>query len=243
MRTAGHGDDTLPSLPLTGVVKDRHALRRLHKLKEEAGVAAKIRQGGSHAPFPEAAILGTVGPIDCAASTAACASPGDRDVERRRLLSSGRRRPVLSSFAAREFVLAQVCCLKKGELKFPHYRPLLLNLRRERRNSPVRRIDDERRPAAHGLVCCEDRRVIGAADILLGSATAAALVSLSTNGGRSLLIEFGSFLVGKEFPIGVPSWPLQRYLAVARPDALQVRFAPRRAGHLRGFAGPQLRPR
>src|SRR5258705_4230806 len=58
MRAAGHGDGALPSLPLAGVVEDRHAPGRLHDLQEEAGVATEIRQCGGHAPLTESPILG-----------------------------------------------------------------------------------------------------------------------------------------------------------------------------------------
>jgi len=89
-------------------------------------------------------------------------------------------------------------------------------------------------------MCGEHRRVVSAADILLRPALATGLVSFPTDGLSALLVEFSSLLLGEEFPVCILGWALQRDLAVARPDALQVGFAPRRAWRLRDVAGTQL---
>src|SRR5882672_6025648 len=137
MRIVGDRDDALPSLPLAGVVENRRAFRRLHNLEEEARIAAKIRQDGGHAPFPEAAILWTVGSVDNAASGPEPAGSADRQVVGGRLRSSRGWRPIFPAFAAGQLVLAQVCGLHEGQLKISDGGPLLLSLRRQRRNSPV----------------------------------------------------------------------------------------------------------
>src|SRR5215470_13543816 len=101
MRVVGERNDALPSLSLAGVVENRHTLRRLHDLKVETGVAAKVRQGRGHASLAEAAILRTIGSIDRATASATAAGRANRDVVRWRLGSSWGGRSVLSAFAAR----------------------------------------------------------------------------------------------------------------------------------------------
>ena len=197
MGIAGDGDDALPSLALAGVVENRHACRRLHNLEEEARIAAKIRQSGGHTPLPEAAILRTVSSIDNAASGPEPAGRADCQVIGRRLRSSRRWRPIFPALAAGQVVLAQVCGLHEGQLKISYGVPFLLSLRRKRRNPPVGRIHNQRRPATQGFVRREDRRVVRAADVLFAPPLAAALISFSTDSGRSQLIQFGSFLIRK----------------------------------------------
>src|SRR6266567_9543559 len=105
MRIPGHGDDALPPLPLTGVIENRHRSGRLHNLKKKTGVTTKIRQHGAHTALTEAAVLRIVGAIDDATSAPWPPGAGDRQVVRRRLRSSGRRRPVRPAVAALELLL------------------------------------------------------------------------------------------------------------------------------------------
>src|SRR5262245_62927234 len=227
MRCVGDGNDALPSLSLACVIEDRQAPGRLDDLEIETGVAAKVRQGGLHTPLTEPAIFWVVGSIDRAASRSASTGRADRHVVRRRLRSPGRWRPILAAFATGQFVLAQVGRLDQGEVILAHDRSFLLRLWRERRNSAVRRIHDQRRPTTHAFMCGEHRSVVRAADLLLRSALATVSVRFPTDGVSALLVELSSFLVGEELPVCVLGWALQRDLAVARPETLQVRFTPR----------------
>src|SRR5262245_4528245 len=237
MRTAGYRDDALPPLSLACVIEHRHTPGRLDDLEIEAGIAAEVGQHRSHAALAEAAILRIVGSIDGAAAGATAAGRAHRYVERRDFASSWRRRAVLSAFTTRQFVLTQIGGLNQSKLILAHRRSFLLRLRRERRNSAVRRIDDERRPAAHAFMCGEHRRVVRAADILLRPADATVIGGFPTDGVSAQLVEFSALLVGEELAVGVLGWALQRDLAVARPDTLQIRLAPGGAAGIRGAAG------
>jgi hypothetical protein len=55
----------------------------------------------------------------------------------------------------------------------------------------------------------EDRRVVGAADVLFAPTLAAALVGFSTNSGRSQLIQFGSLLIRKKLSVRISGRALQ----------------------------------
>src|SRR5262245_5616586 len=232
MRCVGDGNDALPSLSLACVIEHRHTPGRLDDLEIETGVAAEVRQHRRHAALAEAAILRIVGSIDRATASTKAAGRADGYVVRWGFGSSRGGRAVLSAVTAREFVLTQIRGLNVGKLVLPHRRSPLLSLRREGRNFSVRRIDDEGRPATHALMCGEHRRVVRAADILLRSAVATVSGSFPTDGVSALLVEFSSLLVGKELPVCVLGRALQRDLAVARPDTLQVRFTPRSAERL-----------
>jgi len=115
---------------------------------------------------------GARGMFGRAASRSASTSRADRHVVRRCLRSPRRWRPILAAFATGQFVLAQVGRLDQGEVVLAHDRPFLLRLWRERRNSAVWRIHDQRRPTTHAFVCGEHRRVVRAADILFRPAVA-----------------------------------------------------------------------
>src|SRR5438034_4427153 len=130
MRSVRHGDDALPSLPLAGVVENRHGARRLHNLKEEASGTTKIGQAGSHTTLRQAPVLWTIGPIEGPAPGGA-----GRRIVRRRLRSPRRRRPVLPTRAGGYLVLAGVCGLQEGELIVANCVVHLLRFRREGRDS------------------------------------------------------------------------------------------------------------
>src|SRR5205085_1598838 len=144
--------------------------------------------------FAVATILGAVRTVDRAAAAT------DRSVEhvgRRRLRAARRRRAVLAAGARRHLVLAFVGRLQERERVIPHRIPLLLLLGGDRRNLSVRRIDDHRRPAAGSQVRGEDRGVVGAAHILLGSALATSFRRLAADNVGDLLVDRRPLLVGE----------------------------------------------
>jgi len=106
------------------------------------------------------------------------------------------RRPVLPALAAGQLVLANVCSLQEGELILSHGVPPLLRFRREGRNLPIRRFHNQRRPSARMLMCQENRRVVGAADVLFAPPRMWTIVL--SKGARSLPIQFGPFLLCKK---------------------------------------------
>src|SRR6266853_818150 len=55
-----HDDIALPPLPLTHVVEDRNAARRLHNPAETAGGAAELRQSAGQAALRQRAVLRTI---------------------------------------------------------------------------------------------------------------------------------------------------------------------------------------
>jgi hypothetical protein len=133
--------------------------------------------------------------------------------------------------------------LQEGELELSQDVPCLLRLGRERRNSPVRWIDDERGPAADGQVQREGRLGEFSVDVSLGAARPAAFGAVPADNIRNLLIELGAFCVREELPAREPGGALQGHVDISGPDALKVRFAPRRLrrwsrlhGDCRGFA-------
>src|SRR5439155_9751503 len=86
-------------------------------------------------------------------------------VVRNRLSASGRRGPVLPAATCGCLVLAGFCGLEERELKFSNGRSPLLHLGRERGDSPVRRIHNQRRAATGVLDGLKDG-IVGAADVL-----------------------------------------------------------------------------
>src|SRR5258708_19248741 len=63
VRTSVHHDVALPPLPLTYVVEDRHAARRLHDPAKAAGWAAKLWYSPGQASVCQPTLLRTVMPI------------------------------------------------------------------------------------------------------------------------------------------------------------------------------------
>ena len=229
-RSVGHRDDPLPTLPLPGVVEDRHGLRRLHDLQEVPGRAPEVGQPGRHAPLAEAAILRAVGPVERPARRGA-----RRRIERRRLVPARRRRAVLAARAGRQVVAADRGGLQQRELVLAGGVAPRLRLGHQRRDSAVGRIDDQRRPPAHVLVRQVDRGAVGAAHVLL--AAALGVPGVLVNDARPLPVQLGPLLVGQELLVGKAGGPLQRDFVVGGPDALQVGLAPR-SGRGRRGVGP-----
>src|SRR5207248_4523233 len=118
------------------------------------------------------------------------------------------RRCVLSAGTSRSVVLAGIGRLNQSQLKLPQRGPSLDRLRRQRRNSPVRRIHDQRRATARAVEIVEDG-VVGAGDVSLRSALAAAIASQKRG---PLFIERRDLRVCEKFLASVPGGPLQRDL-------------------------------
>ena len=83
---------------------------------------------------------------------------------------------MLPARASGQAIPANVRGLEEGELILAYGVPPLLRLRREGRNSSIRRVHNQRRPPTHMLVTKKNRRAVGAADVLLAPAIRAPLV-------------------------------------------------------------------
>src|SRR3989442_10651600 len=195
MRTIADRDQALPPLALTRVIKDRNRTARLHDLREEPGGTAQIRQGGRHAPLTERAVLWTVGAIDDASSggTNGC------QIVRRGLVPLRRGRPVLPAFAGGQLVLADESGLQQRHLELAYDVTPLRRLRGERRYAPIRRVGDQRCPAARRLVRQENRRILGPGDVTLAPPLASPVLAEDR---ASLRVRLGDFLFREEFLVG-----------------------------------------
>ena len=231
VRRVGDRDDALPPLALAGVVEDRDRVGRLDDLREEAGRATEVGQHGRHAALAQRPILGP--------SERLMAPPPAAPVRRDSTGGTSARRgdggPYFPpSQPGSLFLQTSVACRSASWNSRISCRRFC-RLRGQRRNAPVRRIGDERRPPSGRLVGQEDVGAVGAADVLL----AAAIVTpdVLTDDGGALLVKLGTLFVGEEFLVGEPRRPLQRDLVGVGPDALQVRRAPRCSR--RGPASPR----
>src|SRR5437867_10822701 len=65
-------------------------------------------------------------------------------------------------------------------------------------------------------------------DVSLGAPGPSAIGAVTADDVRNLPIELGAFRVRKKLSIGVLGGPLQRYVDIPGPDALEVWLAPRR---------------
>ena len=90
----------------------------------------------------------------------------------------------------------------------------------------VRRIDDHRGPPAGAQVRREHGGVVGAADILLGPSLATPLARFTADDVRDLFVDRGALFVGELRFVRVFGGPLQRFVGVASPDALEVWWRP-----------------
>ena len=214
VRASVHHDVALPALPLADVVVDRDAAGRLHDPAEAAVVGAELGQPAGQAAFREGTVLGTVVAVHA------------RGVVAQRRLRAPRRRGriVFPASAARLLVLAGLGRLQQGETKLSFGSDDLLGRRRGRRQPPVGRIDDQR-GACPGPFEGHEHVVVGAGDVLLG---ATRRTPLPAKNFRSRLVDLGALRLGEELLVRVFRWPLQGRVRFVRPDALQVRFAPRR---------------
>src|SRR5947208_1822658 len=98
---------------------------------------------------------------------------------------------------------------------------LLLGLWRQRRHSPVARIDDERRPPGRDNLCppVPPDGVVADGQVGLGIAVAAVrIVAL-----HPLLFIVSRFLLGEELLSCQLAWTLERRERGVGPNALQVR--------------------
>jgi hypothetical protein len=127
--------------------------------------------------------------------------------------------------AAGCFVLADVSRLQEREVVRARLVARLLGSRRQRRNSAVRWIDDQRCPPT-GVPLRGEDGVVGAGEILNGALGRQADIAESRHGG-TFLVELGAFGIGEELPVFEFRRPLQRDLKVLPPDPLQIRLAPR----------------
>src|ERR1041385_134397 len=66
-------------------------------------------------------------------------------------------------------------------------------------------------------------------DVAFGPASASLLSAVAFDDVGNLPIEIAAFGVGKKFLVGVLGGSLERDVDVPRPDALQIRLAPRRS--------------
>src|SRR5205814_8380715 len=113
----------------------------------------------------------------------------------------------LATAAALQLLLAHIGGLQESELKRSYLRPLLLCLGRERRNAPIRRIHNQRRPPPRWFVCRVDRLVVCAANVLFRSGRIAPVAL--TQDARSFLIQCGLFFGCKELSVAEPGRALQ----------------------------------
>src|SRR5437867_7539834 len=111
-------------------------------------------------------------------------------------------------------LLAGCRWLEKGELELSQGVPGLLSLRRERRNSSVRRIDDEGGPPPDGQVHCEGGLDEFAVDVSLRAACPAAFSAVSPENVRNLSIELRPFRIRKKLSAAVLLRPLQGYVDI-----------------------------
>ena len=98
----------------------------------------------------------------------------------------------------------------------------LLCLRSQGRNSPIRRIHNQRRAPARGSDGEKDS-VICAADIGFGSPLRAVILPLLA---RSQPVQLSDFGVCEKFFPGVLFGSLEGYLVIVGPDAFEVRVPP-----------------
>jgi len=64
--------------------------------------------------------------------------------------------------------------------------------------------------------------------VSLGAPHPAGFGAVSADNIRNSSIKLGAFCVSQKLPVAVPGRPLQGYVDISGPNALQVRFAPRR---------------
>src|SRR5438128_1341274 len=158
MRLCGQRNDPLPSLSLTRVVENRDGAGRLHDLAESTEIGKEAGQTA----LTERPVLRAVAAVDGAATDS-----GGRDIRRRHFISPRRWRPVLSSRAARQFPLAYIGGLQKGQLKGSEFSSSFLDFRRRGRNPAIRWIRNQRRSPA-GMLQRSENRVVCPAHVLFG---------------------------------------------------------------------------
>src|SRR5207253_3623996 len=72
--------------------------------------------------------------------------------------------------------------------------------------------------------------------VSLGAPHAAGFGAVQADNIGNSSIKLGAFCVRQKLAVAVPRGPLQRYVDISGPDALQVRLAPRRLQRGRRFA-------
>src|SRR5258705_716222 len=134
-------------------------------------------------------------------------------------------------------VLARRRGLEERELKLSKGSPCLLSLRRQRRDSCVGWIDDERGAPADRQVHRKRFLAEFAVDVPLGARRAAVLGAVAADDVGNLPIDLGAFVVRQELLVRVSGGPLQRDIDIPGPDSLEVRFAPLGLQCCRGARG------
>src|SRR5262245_39708279 len=107
-------------------------------------------------------------------------------------------------------ILAGGCRLQEGELELSQRVPGLLSLWRQRRNSAVPRIDDERSPPADWQVQGKGALTELGVDVPLGARRPPAVGAVAADDVRDPPIELGAFLVGEKLFVGVLVGAFQR---------------------------------
>src|SRR6266516_133967 len=77
--------------------------------------------------------------------------------------------------------------------------------------------------------------------VSLGAPHPASFGAVSADNIRNSSIKLGAFCVSQKLPVAVLGGPLQRYVDISGPNALQVRLAPRRLQRWRRLAGDRWR--
>src|SRR5207245_5501923 len=77
--------------------------------------------------------------------------------------------------------------------------------------------------------------------VSLGAPHPAGFVAVPADNIRNSSIKLGAFCVSQKLPVAVLGGPLQGYVDISGPNALQIRLAPRRLQRWRRFAGDRWR--
>src|SRR5207249_884634 len=89
----------------------------------------------------------------------------------------------------------------------------------------------------HREGCLDEFRI----HVSLGAPHPAVIGTVPAHNIRDSSIKLGAFCVSQKLPVAVPGGPLQGYVDISGPDALQVRFAPWRLHRRRRFGGNRWR--
>src|SRR5690242_13363717 len=216
---AVHKDIPLPTLPLTYVVEHCNAARRLNDAAEAARIGAEFRKAKRETAIRQRAIFGSVETVHTGG------------VVTRRKFASARRRLgiILAPGTGHRFRLASVGGLQQREPEFAIGGSDFLRRWRQRRNAAIWRIHDHgSTPAStlHG----NKLPVIGAGHVEFSAALHAFIAAKQL---RARFVQFGALFVGEKFLAGVFGGALEGSGGFVRPDALQVRIAPRGPGDRR----------
>src|SRR5439155_6890176 len=114
-----------------------------------------------------------------------------------RIVALWRRRAVGPALAAAQLVLARARRLHRGKIELTEFRISLLYCGSDRRNFPIGRIDNQRRPPARRAARREDPRVVSAGDVIFG-ALRRAFVTEPEGFGASFFVELSSFRDGEK---------------------------------------------